>query len=141
MQQFGQFIINHWELFLALAIILFLLMSDGLSDKVLGFKELQPGGVTEQINRHNAAVLDVREEEDFKQGHIVNAIHAPLSTLEADIKKLEKLKGRPLIVTCQKGDRSARGAAVLRKQGFDPVYKLAGGLIAWRSAKLPLVTA
>jgi rhodanese-related sulfurtransferase len=140
MQQLGQFIINNWELFLALLIIIGLLLGQGFSDRVLGFKELQPAEVTQQINRHSATVLDVREEEDFKLGHIVNAVHAPLSTLETRWKSLEKFKGKPIVVTCQKGDRAARAAALLRKQGFDPVYKLAGGLLAWREAKLPLVS-
>lgn len=138
MQQLGTFIINHWELFLALAIILALLAGSGLSQKVLGFKELQPAQATQMINREKAVVLDVREEQEFKQGHIVNAINVPLSELEARLKSLEKFRGRPIITTCQTGDRSARASAILQKQGFSPVFKIAGGLVAWRGAKYPL---
>lgn len=139
MQQFGTFVINHWALFLALAIIIGLLVGTALSDRMLGFKDLRPAEVTRMINQQNAVVLDVREDGDFKEGHIVNAVHVPLSKLEARLKSLEKFRGRPLIATCQAGDRSARACALLRKQGFDHVYKLAGGLAAWREAKLPLV--
>jgi rhodanese-related sulfurtransferase len=140
MQQLSTFIVNHWELFLALVIILTLLASTGFSQKLLGFKEVQPQELTQMINRQNAVVLDVREDKDFSAGHIVNAVHVPLSNLETRLKSLEKFKGRPVITTCQTGDRSARAAAILRKQGFEPVYKLAGGLMAWREAKLPLST-
>ncbi|MEO5573894.1 MAG: rhodanese-like domain-containing protein [Gammaproteobacteria bacterium] len=140
MQQFSSFIVNHWELFLALIIILTLLASTGFSEKLLGFKEVRPQELTHMINRQNAVVLDVREDQDFSAGHIVNAVHVPLSNLEARLKSLEKFKGRPVVTTCQTGDRSSRAAAILRKQGFDPVYKLAGGLLAWREAKLPLST-
>ncbi len=140
MEQFGTFILNHWELFLTLVIILALLAGTGFSQKLLGFKEVQPQQLTQMVNRENAVVLDVREDKEFKEGHIVNALHVPLSELEVRLKSLEKLKGRPVITTCQTGDRSARAAAILRKQGFEPVFKLAGGLLAWRDAKLPLST-
>ncbi|MEW6353725.1 MAG: rhodanese-like domain-containing protein [Pseudomonadota bacterium] len=138
MQRLGEFIINHWELFLALGLILILLVMTTLSRRLLGFKELPPAQVTHMINRENAVILDVREDKEFNEGHIVHAVHAPLSTLEARMKSLEKFKGRPIIVTCQNGDRSARAAALLHKHGFAPVYKLAGGLTAWRDAKYPL---
>ncbi|MEO7558058.1 MAG: rhodanese-like domain-containing protein [Gammaproteobacteria bacterium] len=140
MQQITTFILNHWELFLALVVILALLASTGLSHNLLGFKELQPPELTQMVNHQNAVVLDVREDKEFGEGHIVNAVHVPLSTLEVRLKTLEKFKGRPIITTCQTGDRSARAAALLRKHGFEPVYKLAGGLMAWRGAKLPLST-
>ena len=140
MQQITTFILNHWELFLALVIILTLLASTGVSQKLLGFKEVQPQELTHMINRQDAMVLDVREDKEFGEGHIVNAVHVPLSVLEARLKALDKFKGRPIVTTCQTGDRSARAAALLRKHGFEPVYKLAGGLVAWRGAKLPLST-
>lgn len=140
MQQITTFILNHWELFLALVIILTLLASTGVSQKLLGFKEVQPQELTHMINRQDAMVLDVREDKEFSEGHIVNAVHMPLSTLEANLKTLDKFRGKPIVTTCQTGDRSARAAALLRKHGFEPVYKLAGGLVAWRGAKLPLST-
>lgn len=140
MQEFGTFVLNHWILFLALVIILGLIAASYLSDKLLGFKELQPQQVTQKINHDNAVVLDVREDKEFKEGHIVNAVHAPLSKLEGSMNKFAKYKERPLIVTCQNGQRSARACALLRKQGFENVFKLGGGLMAWRDAKYPLIT-
>ncbi|MCL4316272.1 MAG: rhodanese-like domain-containing protein [Gammaproteobacteria bacterium] len=140
MEQIVQFIINHWILFTALLVIVALLLSDGLAQKMLGFKEVSPQEAARLINREDAAVLDVREEQDFKQGHIVNAVSLPLVNLEARTAELEKLKNKPLIVSCQNGQFSARATTVLRKQGFQQVYKLAGGLLAWKDAKFPLST-
>lgn len=140
MEHLGQFIINHWILFTALLVIVALLLSDGLTQKLLGFKEVTPQEAARLINREDAAVLDVRDVHDFKQGHIVNAISIPLVRLEERTAELEKLKNKPIIVSCQNGRFSARAAAILRKQGFQQVYKLAGGLLAWKDAKFPLST-
>lgn len=138
MQDIGSFIINHWILFLALFTILALLAASYFTDRLLGFKDLAPPEATRMINQQNAVIVDVREEKEFKEGHIVNAVHIPLSQFEPQIKKLEKARGKPLIVTCDNGQRSARAAALLRKQGFEQVFKLGGGLQAWRGANYPL---
>ncbi len=140
MEHAGQFIINNWILFTALLVIVALLLSDGLAQKMLGFKEASPQEAARLINREDAAVLDVREEQDFKQGHIVHAVSIPLASLEGRTAELEKLKSKPVIVSCQNGQFSARAATILRKQGFQQVYKLAGGLLAWKDAKFPLST-
>ena len=141
MQQFITFIISHWVLFLALVIVSVLLAANLLSETLLGFKSVAPQAATQLINREGAVVLDVREEADFNTGHIVNALHIPLAGLEARLKELEKMRETPLIVTCQAGQLSARAGDILRKHGFTKVYKLGGGLIAWKDAKLPLVSA
>jgi rhodanese-related sulfurtransferase len=140
MEQVGEFIINHWILFTALLVIVALLLSDGLAQKMLGFKEVSPQEAARLINREDAAVLDVRDAQDFKQGHIVNAVSLPLVNLEGRMAELERLKSKPVIVSCQNGRFSARAAATLRKHGFQQVYKLAGGLLAWKDAKFPLST-
>lgn len=140
MQQFFTFVLNHWVLFLALFIVSVLLAANLLSDKLLGFKSVDPQAATQLINREGAVVLDVREEADFSAGHIVNAIHIPLAGLEARLKELDSMRESPFIVTCQAGQLSARAGDILRKHGFTKVYKLGGGLMAWKDAKLPMVT-
>lgn len=87
---------------------------------------------------HGALVLDVREDVEFAIGHIADARHIPLSQLAARVNELEKWKGKPLVVNCQSGMRSAKACAVLKKNGFAQVSNLAGGLAAWQSAKLPV---
>lgn len=91
------------------------------------------------INRHNALVLDVRDDAEFASGHITDAKHIPLSALEARLSELNKFKDKAIVVNCQRGMRSAKACAILRKAEFTQVHNLEGGLMAWESAKLPVV--
>ena len=138
MKQLGMFIINHWVLFLALAIILALLILNVVKLRLLGFKEIKPAEAVQLINQKDAVVLDVREDKEFSTGHILNAINLPLGVLEARMAELDKYRSMPVILLCRSGQQSARAAMIMHKQGFESVYKLAGGMLAWQSADLPV---
>jgi rhodanese-related sulfurtransferase len=101
-------------------------------------QEVGPTEAVQLINRRDAVVLDVRDAADYKSGHITNARHMPESELDARAKELEKMKSRPIIVSCARGNRSANVAARLRKLGFNEVFSLRGGLAAWQTANMPL---
>jgi rhodanese-related sulfurtransferase len=96
---------------------------------------------TQLMNQQDAAVVDLRDPEEFAKGHIVNARNVPAAQLESRLREMEKLKRRPVILCCERGNRSGSGVAVLRKGGFDKVFTLSGGLDAWRQAGLPLEKA
>ena len=68
---------------------------------------------TQLINRQDALVLDVREQAEFAQSHILNARWLPLSQLEARAGEIEKFKDKPLIVYCASGSRSSTAASAL----------------------------
>jgi rhodanese-related sulfurtransferase len=138
MEQFGSFIVNHWELFLALVIILGLIVGEPVLRRAQGYLGVGPMEATGLINHQNAVVLDIREENEFKEGHILNAMHIPAGRLADRMKELDKFRNRPLITVCRSGSRSGRTSAFLRKQGFTTVYNLEGGLLAWQNANLPL---
>ena len=91
------------------------------------------------INRANALVLDVRDDQEFAGGHIADAKHIPAAQLEARIGELRRYKDKPLIVNCQGGVRSAKACDLLRKHEVSKVHNLQGGLNAWIQAKLPVV--
>ena len=93
---------------------------------------------TQMINRQDALVLDVREQAEYAQAHILNSRGLPLSQIEARVGDLEKFKDKPVIVVCASGNRSSAAAAVLRKHGFSKVFNLSGGFAAWQQAGLPL---
>ncbi|MDM8558345.1 rhodanese-like domain-containing protein [Candidatus Parabeggiatoa sp. HSG14] len=137
-QQLIEFVGNHPELFLALAIITGLLVWNLLGDQITGVKPLLAQQATLLINHDNAIVLDVREENEYTQGHILNSIHIPLNTLSEKIARLEKYRNRPIIVNCMSGNRSAQACRTLKKNGFEDVHNLKGGIIAWQNASLPL---
>ena len=100
--------------------------------------EVGPVEAVQLINRRDAIVVDVRDAAEFKAGHITNARNVPESELDARAKELEKVKAKPIIVSCARGNRSATVAAKLRKLGFAEVFSLRGGLTAWQQANMPL---
>ncbi len=93
---------------------------------------------TQMINRQDALVLDVREQAEFAQAHILNARALPLSQLEARVGDIEKFKDKPVIVYCATDNRSSAAVATLRKHGFTNVVSLSGGFSAWQQAGLPV---
>ncbi|HEV7803626.1 MAG TPA: rhodanese-like domain-containing protein [Burkholderiales bacterium] len=101
-------------------------------------QEVGPAEAVQLMNRRDAVVLDVRDAADYKSGHITNARHIPEAELDARAKELEKVKTKPIIVSCARGNRSAGVATRLRKLGFNEVVSLRGGIAAWRDANMPL---
>lgn len=101
-------------------------------------QEVGPAEAVQLINRRDAVVIDVRDAAEYKAGHITNARHIPEGEIDACLKELEKVKAKPIIVTCAKGNRSAAVAARLRKLGFNEVSALRGGIAAWQQANMPL---
>jgi adenylyltransferase/sulfurtransferase len=78
-------------------------------------------------------LLDVREPDETAAGVIPGSTLMPLSTLS---QKLESLpKDEPIYVYCRSGARSAKTTVLLRSIGYDKAYSLAGGYMAWRSAR------
>ena len=101
-------------------------------------QEVGPAEAVLLINRRDAVVLDVRDTAEYKSGHITNARNVPEGELDARAKELEKVKTKPIIVSCGRGNRSAAIASKLRKLGFAEVVSLRGGLAAWQQANMPL---
>lgn len=138
MQQLVTFVVSHWELFLALVVILALLVGSGMGNQLRGIKSISPAESINMINHQNAVVLDVREDKEIVTGKIINSIHVPLASLPNRLKELDKYKTRPLIVSCRTGNRSNNACATLKKNGFESVFNLNGGIVAWQNANLPL---
>lgn len=133
-----QFVINNWYLFVALAVILFLLAAGPISQQMHGIRNANAAQAIQLLNRENGVVVDVCEPKEFSAGHVPNAINLPLSSLKDRMRDLEKHKNKPIIVSCRSGNRSLKAAVILRKHGFATVYNLAGGLQAWERDNLPL---
>ena len=91
---------------------------------------------THLINREDASILDVREPGEYGSGHIIGAKNVPLARLEGG--ELPKRKDKPVIVYCDTGERAGKAVAGLKKQGFERVVNLSGGLRAWQQAGLPV---
>ncbi|RKZ38932.1 MAG: rhodanese-like domain-containing protein [Gammaproteobacteria bacterium] len=139
MEQLIEFLGNHPGLFLGFSIVMGLLVWNLLSDQISGIKPLLPQEVTLLINHENAIILDVREAKEYAEGHILNSVHIPLSTLSDKMARLEKYRNQPLIASCLSGSRSGNACRMLKKNGFEKVHNLKGGITAWQNANLPLI--
>ena len=138
MEQLGTFVVHHWGLFAALAMILVLLALVSLGPMLQGVKQVDPAEAIRLLNHDGGVILDVREDSEYQEGHILNAVHVPLGRLKDQLQRLEKYKQRPVIMVCRSGQRSADATSLLLKSGFATIYNLKGGLLAWKNANLPL---
>lgn len=84
-------------------------------------------------------VIDVRDHEDWVDGHIPAARVVPLDVLRADTAR-EVDPNRAVMFVCQRGVRSLAAAKLAERLGYERIYNLDGGTAAWESAGLPLAT-
>jgi sulfur-carrier protein adenylyltransferase/sulfurtransferase len=98
--------------------------------------EIGPARAHERLGGDDAPVLiDIREEWELEAGRIGGSEHVPMAELG---EKLGPYRGRPLILYCAHGNRSLRAAKALSEHGFEDVVSLAGGIVAWDEAGLPV---
>lgn len=107
-------------------------------NRIRGIKEVDCSAALQLINHKNALVLDVREDSEYQLGHILNSTLIPLGKLNERMGELEKYKELPIVVVCRSGNRSGTACTLLGKRGFTQAYNLAGGVMAWQKASLPL---
>ncbi len=84
-------------------------------------------------------LLDVRELQEWKEGHIPGAVHIPRGSLESQVEQALPDPQRPVIVYCAGGSRSAFAAKTLGELGFETVFSLAGGYTDWKRNGFPTV--
>lgn len=106
--------------------------------RIRGIKEVDSVEALQLINHKNALILDVREESEYKSGHILNAKWIPLGRLNDRIGELERYREQAVVVVCRSGQRSASACVTLGKKGFTQAYNLSGGVNAWQKSNLPL---
>lgn len=138
MDQYIEFVTNHYLLSFSLVCVVFLLIQDLISNSFNKYESISPLIAVTKMNDDNTVVLDVREPHEFLKSHIENAINIPLSKVEEQLPSLEKHKAHPLIVTCQTGARSVPACKTLTKAGFENVFNMIGGMQSWEDNKLPI---
>jgi len=101
----------------------------------------------EQCLSAGTLLIDIREADEFRKGHITGAIHLSRGMLEFEIHKLvESAKtdqnlandDQPIVLYCGTGGRSALAAQCLESIGYKNVSSMSGGIVAWAAAHLPL---
>ena len=139
MDHLSQFMSHHVLLCLGFALSLLVVFMVEARLAKGGNHALTPQGVTQAINREDAVVIDIRDVDAFRDGHIIGSINVPSTQWEAQEKRLEKYKTKPIVIIDAMGQKAQTYQAKLTKSGFEQVKMLTGGINAWRSASLPLV--
>lgn len=99
---------------------------------------ISPQQAAQMQSTQKAVILDVRENSEWRSGHIAGAIHIPLGEIGNRITELTPYQNMPIITQCRSGSRSAKAATVLKNAGFNIVYNMDGGLNAWEKADLEI---
>jgi rhodanese-related sulfurtransferase len=85
--------------------------------------------LADELRAGAVVLVDVREPSEFSAGHVPGAISMPLGGLPQSAEKLNR--DAKIVVICQSGHRSVRGAKRLMKAGFTDVRNVVGGTTAW----------
>ncbi len=135
-----EFMGNHPYLFTALGATVGFIVFTEFTRFTGGVKSVSPYQATQMMNEGETLFVDVRDDNEFKKGHVLEATSIPLSALDKRVHELEKFKDKDVVLYCDSGMRSAKAGARLKKSGFNKLHTMAGGLSAWEKASLPLVT-
>jgi rhodanese-related sulfurtransferase len=139
MQQFIEFSLHHWELWLAFFVILILLLTFELHAKLTGTLPLTVQQAIFKINREDAIFLDVRDVPSFKKGHIAESINIPFTELKNRLTELDSYRERPIIINYSQGQSHHKIGRMLKNAGFMKCFHLKGGIASWQNAALPIV--
>ena len=106
-------------------------------------REVDAAGALELHESDDAPLfVDVREHDEWNEGHIPGAVHVPRGFLESRIEGVAPDRDRPLVIYCAGGSRSAFAAKSLDELGYSQVVSLAGGYTDWKrngfATKLPV---
>lgn len=103
-------------------------------------KEITPQELSKQLG--TVQIIDVREPEEFRAGHLPGAVNIPRGLLEFRIDSHPVLCARdcPIVMQCQGGGRSALATVAMQELGYKNVVNLAGGFGAWKAAGLSVET-
>ena len=136
MEQFFSFLGDHPILVGTFLLLLFLFFRNERTraGATVGTQEL-----VRLVNKENAVVLDVRERNEFMEGHIVDALNIPYASLESRLDEISHHKETPIVIACKMGQHSGAAGTLLRKNGFTNVTRLTGGYTEWRAQNLPVV--
>ena len=102
--------------------------------------EISPGDAQKQTELGDAVLIDVREDDDWREDHAKGAKHLSRGVIELEIEEQVPDLKTPIICYCGGGSRSALVAESLQKMGYENVKSLAGGFRAWKEEGLPSAT-
>ena len=129
------FLIEHYYLSIPLLTVLVLLI---LSNAKKGGKKISCQTLISMTNQNRALIIDIRDSESFNAGHITASKNIPQNELTRRINEITNID-KSLILVCDMGNISPNAGEALKKEGFEDIYLLKGGINQWRMDNLPLV--
>src|ERR671922_1136982 len=101
-------------------------------------EEVDAARARELIVSDSPAIVDVRERNEWDEGHIPGAVHVPRGHLESRIESAVPDRSRPLVLYCASGSRSAFATKTLEELGYENIASLAGGFTDWKRNGFPV---
>lgn len=138
MDQYIEFISNHYLLSLALVVVTYLLLQDLIESSFNKFEGLSPMLAVAKMNNADTIIVDVRDPHEYITGHIENSRNLPLNKFTETVNSLGQHKNQPIIVVCKTGTRSVTACKTLVKENFEHVFNITGGIQSWEDDKLPI---
>lgn len=87
-----------------------------------------------------ALLIDVREADEYAQGHVPGSTLIPLGQLAQRLQEIARYKDKPVVLICHSGRRSEQALKLLEGAGFSAAANVEGGMIAWQKAGLPVIS-
>jgi rhodanese-related sulfurtransferase len=132
-----EFLTQQWILAAALSVVIIMLF---MHETRKSGPSLSPQKAINMVNAEQGVFLDLRDAADYKQGHIVDAVHIPSGKLAERMAELEKYRNKPIILVCKMGQQASAAGKQLKGNNFEQVYKMTGGMMEWSNLQLPTVS-
>lgn len=105
------------------------LLLTGCASTSASYETITAKEAKDMMETQEVVIIDVREESEYKEGHIKSSILIPLSTIKDGNAQLPS-KDQTILVYCRSGARSAKAAKKLSNLGYEHIYDF-GGIIDW----------
>lgn len=134
------FVKNHLFLSLGWIALFVIIIYLTVKSKLTKIKVVSNAQAIHMMNKEEAVIVDIRSADNFKKGHITEALNIlPIDIKNNSIKAIEKHKQLPVILVDDNGMSANTSGELLSKQGFEQVFVLKDGIAGWNGENLPLV--
>lgn len=138
LDQILQFVSNHAILVTGFCVVLFLLIQDLTESLTRKHNKISPLAAVKLINDSEPLIWDVRESQEFQDGHINGAQNVAIAQIAEKLEQIGSDKERPILVVCQSGTRAPAACKKLMTAGHANVFEISGGMLSWLDQKLPV---
>ena len=129
------FLIEHYYLSGPLLVVVFLFL---ISNSKKGGKRISCQTLISLSNQDKALIIDIRDSASFDAGHITASKNVPSKDLLRWSNEINN-NDKSIVLVCESGNVSKNAGETLKKEGFENVCTLKGGINEWKMCNLPLV--